>query len=96
LGFEIESQKSKLLATWELSTNQMLNINRTTKRWEASWAEWGQKIFAAIGLKRPQRHCGASIPLKMYLKRLAILEKASIFLKKSSKIFEMFIKAPHF
>jgi hypothetical protein len=38
----------------------------------------------------------ASILLKMYLKSLAILEKASIFLKKSSKIIEIFIKALHF
>jgi hypothetical protein len=38
----------------------------------------------------------ASIPLKMYLKSLAILEKALNFLKKSSIIFEIFIKAPHF
>jgi hypothetical protein len=37
----------------------------------------------------------ASIPLKMRLKSLAILEKASISLKKSSKIVEIFIKAPH-
>jgi hypothetical protein len=38
----------------------------------------------------------ASIPLKMYLKSLAILEKASISLKKSSKIIEIFIKARNF
>jgi hypothetical protein len=38
----------------------------------------------------------ASIPLKMYLKSLAILEKALISLKKSSKIVEIAIKAPHF
>jgi hypothetical protein len=31
----------------------------------------------------------------MYLKSLAILKKVSILLKKSSKIFEIFIKAPH-
>jgi hypothetical protein len=37
-----------------------------------------------------------SIPIKLYLKSLAILEKASISLKKSSKIIESFIKAPHF
>jgi hypothetical protein len=37
----------------------------------------------------------ASIPLKMYLKSLAIFEKASISLKKSSKIIEIFIKASH-
>jgi hypothetical protein len=34
--------------------------------------------------------------LKMYLKSLVILEKASISLKKTSKIIEIFIKAPHF
>jgi hypothetical protein len=32
----------------------------------------------------------------MYLKSLAILEKASISLKKSSKIIENFIKASYF
>jgi hypothetical protein len=37
----------------------------------------------------------ASIPLKMYLKKL-VLENASISLKKSSKIVEIFMKAPHF
>jgi hypothetical protein len=38
----------------------------------------------------------ASIPLKMHSKSLAILEKASISLKKSLKIIEIFIKVPHF
>jgi hypothetical protein len=38
----------------------------------------------------------ASIPIKMYLNSLAILEKASISLKKSLKIVEIFMKAPHF
>jgi hypothetical protein len=38
----------------------------------------------------------ASIPLKMYLNSLTILEKALISLKKSSKIIEIFIKAPQF
>jgi hypothetical protein len=38
----------------------------------------------------------ASIPLKMYLKSLVILENASISLKKSSKIIKIFIKAPNF
>jgi hypothetical protein len=37
-----------------------------------------------------------SIPLKIYLKCLAILEKASISLEMSSKIIENFIKAPYF
>jgi hypothetical protein len=32
----------------------------------------------------------------MYLKSPAILEKASNSMKKSSKIIETFIKAPHF
>jgi hypothetical protein len=32
----------------------------------------------------------------MFLKSLAILEKASISLKKTSKIVEIQIKAPHF
>jgi hypothetical protein len=38
----------------------------------------------------------ASIPLKMYLKSLAILEKASIYLKKSSNRIEILIKALDF
>jgi hypothetical protein len=38
----------------------------------------------------------ASIPLKMYLKSLTIIEKALISLNKSSKINEIFIKAPLF
>jgi hypothetical protein len=38
----------------------------------------------------------ASIPLKMYLKSLAILEKASISLKNYPKIIEIFIKSSHF
>jgi hypothetical protein len=37
-----------------------------------------------------------SSTIKMYLKSLAILEKNSIALKKSSKIIEIFIKAPYF
>jgi hypothetical protein len=51
------------------------------------------------GLKR-QHKCHinraekASIPLKMYLKSLAIFEKGSISLKKASKIIAIFIK-PH-
>jgi hypothetical protein len=49
-----------------------------------------------ISKKDSHRFEKASIPLKMYLKNLAILEKASISLKKSSKIIEIFIKAPHF
>jgi hypothetical protein len=32
----------------------------------------------------------------MYFKSLAILEKASMSLKKSSKIIEIFVKASHF
>jgi hypothetical protein len=44
-----------------------------------------------ITLKKPLFH------LKMYLKSLTILdEKASNYLKKSSKMIEIFIKAPHF
>jgi hypothetical protein len=38
----------------------------------------------------------ASIPLNMYLKSLTVLEKASISLKNSLKIIEIFIKSPHF
>jgi hypothetical protein len=37
----------------------------------------------------------ASIPLKTYLKSLAILEKATTSLKKSSKIIEIFIKSSY-
>jgi hypothetical protein len=68
-------------------------------------ADWDQKAAAAIEfikdtktlrIKASHRFEKASIPLKMYLKSLAILEKASIYLKKASKIIEIFIKAPHF
>jgi hypothetical protein len=38
----------------------------------------------------------ASIPLKMYLKSLTILVKASMSLKKSSELIEIFKKAPNF
>jgi hypothetical protein len=38
----------------------------------------------------------ATILLKIYLKILVILEKASISLKKSSKIIEFFTKTSHF
>jgi hypothetical protein len=64
----------------------------------------GQKASAAIDYKghrdiaeKASHHFKkASIPLKMYLKILEILEKASISLKESSKIVKIFIKAPHF
>jgi hypothetical protein len=65
----------------------------------------GPKSLAAIGFikttetlrKKPQFTLKkASIPLKMYLKSLEILEKASISLKKPSKIVVIFIKDPHF
>jgi hypothetical protein len=36
------------------------------------------------------------IAKKLYLKSLAILKKASIYLKKYSKIIEFVINAPHF
>jgi hypothetical protein len=38
----------------------------------------------------------AAVPLKMYLKSLAILEKTSISVKNYSIIIEIFIKAQHF
>jgi hypothetical protein len=68
-------------------------------------ADYGQKASAAIGIikttetlrKKPQfTFKKASIPLKMYLKSLEILEKASISLKQPSKIVVIFIKDPHF
>jgi hypothetical protein len=46
--------------------------------------------------KASHRFKKALIPLKMYSKSLAILEKSSIDLKKSSKIFEILTKDPHF
>jgi hypothetical protein len=52
--------------------------------------------FIKVAEKASQHFKKALIPLKMYLKSLAILEKASISLKKSSKIFEIFIKTSHF
>jgi hypothetical protein len=48
-------------------------------------ANWGQK--ASYAEKASYHFKKASIPLKMYLKSLAILEKASIF---SSKIAPQF------
>jgi hypothetical protein len=45
---------------------------------------------------RKKPHIKGHIPLKMYLKSLAFLETGPISLKKSSKIIEIFIKAPHF
>jgi hypothetical protein len=66
-------------------------------------AVWVQKASAAIGFikatetlwKKP--HITSKKPqLKMYLKSLTILEKASIHLKKSSKIIEIFKRAQHF
>jgi hypothetical protein len=48
------------------------------------------------GSKKPPRYFGKSLTSKMYLKNLAILEKSPIPLKKSSKIMDIFIKAPHF
>jgi hypothetical protein len=54
------------------------------------------KGYRDIAGKASHHFKKASIPLKMYLKSLAILEKASISLKKSSKIIEIFIKAPLF
>jgi hypothetical protein len=47
------------------------------------------KSHRAIAEKTP-------IPLKMHLKNLAILEKASISLKKFSKIVATFIKPQYF
>jgi hypothetical protein len=62
-------------------------------------ADWDQKASAAIGFikttetyrKKPQFQLKCT-----YLNSLVILEKASISLKKYSKIIEIFIKAPHF
>jgi hypothetical protein len=54
------------------------------------------KGYKDIAKKASDRFEKASIPLKMYLKSLAILIKASISLKKSSKIVVFFIKVPHF
>jgi hypothetical protein len=59
-------------------------------------ADWGLNASTALGFKKATE---ASIPLKMYLKSLTILEKtsqSSISLKMSSKIIEIFIKAPRF
>jgi hypothetical protein len=64
-----------------------------------SGTEWSQNAFAAIGfIKTTDRDIAekASIPQQMFLKSLAILEIASISLKKSSKIIEIFIKTLHF
>jgi hypothetical protein len=53
------------------------------------------KSHREIAEKAQHHFKKASIPLKMYLKSLAILEKASISLKKSSKNIEI-LKKPHF
>jgi hypothetical protein len=66
--------------------------------------DWGQKASAAICLLKPtetkkasqhfkkssQHFTKASIPLKMYLKTLAVLEKVSICLKKSKNILNSY------
>jgi hypothetical protein len=49
-----------------------------------------------IGEKASHHITKASIPLKMYLKSLEILDKTSIYLNKFSKIVVIFIKAPLF
>jgi hypothetical protein len=54
------------------------------------------KSHKDIAKKASHRFEKALIPLKKYLKSLAILEKASIPLKNSSKIIEIFIKVQHF
>jgi hypothetical protein len=67
-------------------------------------ADWGQKASTAIGFmkatetlrKKPHITLKSLCSTKNVIKSLAILEKASISLKKSSKIVEIFIKAPHF
>jgi hypothetical protein len=51
-------------------------------------------MFARGGLETKSRR--GNTPLEMYLKSILILEKAAISLKKSAKIIEIFIKAPHF
>jgi hypothetical protein len=60
----------------------------------------GKKASAAIGFIKAtetlRRKPHTTIPLKMYFKSLEILEKASISLKKSLKITEIFIKALNF
>jgi hypothetical protein len=59
----------------------------------------GKRIYNGhkdIEKKPSHRFEKASISLKTYLKSLTILEKASISLKKSSKIIENFVKAPNF
>jgi hypothetical protein len=59
----------------------------------------GNRIYKGHkDIENKASHCfeKASIPLKIYLKYLAILEKASTYLKKSLKIIEIFIKVPHF
>jgi hypothetical protein len=59
----------------------------------------GNRIYKGhknIGKKASHFFEKASIPLKIYLKSLAILENASTSLTKSSKIIEIFIKVPHF
>jgi hypothetical protein len=60
---------------WELSTNQMLNIKRTTKRWKATWADWGLKISAAVGFIKATETFVKALPFL-----LKCLQKASLSL----------------
>jgi hypothetical protein len=69
-----------------------------------SEAVWVQEASAAIGFVkatdtlRKKLHITfkkSSIPLKMYLKSLAVLGKASISLEISSKSLVMFIKSSY-
>jgi hypothetical protein len=61
-------------------------------------ADWGQKAISAISFIKSHRDIAEKtpIPLKMHLKNLAILEKASASLKKFSKIVATFIKPQYF
>jgi hypothetical protein len=60
----------------------------------------GQKSFRGNRIYKGDKDIAKKaiilISLKMHLKSLEILEKASIPVKKSSKIIEIFIKAPRF
>jgi hypothetical protein len=73
---------------WLLYTFWVVNI--------LFWENFHYKGDRDVAEKTSHHFKEASCPLKMYLKSLAEIEKASICLKKFSKIVEIFIKAQHF
>jgi hypothetical protein len=91
--------------TWMLGSASPSRFSVGRNRWSFNRGGLGSKSLSGkrfykglkyIAEKASNHFKKALIPLKMYLKSLAIFEKASISLKKSSTIVEIFIKAPNF